>query len=432
MVNIQFLMSGKQFIVNAEAGSATTPALATKLTQDQRIAAFFAQTSQAAAAAKTARKAAQRNALATVNVAFLQSGRAFVPPSFQDGSGRRGGFEHFGHGTEAEKAAVSSLEALPSYTSSGAKMSRHARLEAFYKATQANAIKMPSSAAATEKAAVSTLVNLSFLTSGKEFEALPSPPPSSYTSSGAKMSRHARLEAFYKATQANAIKMPSSAAATEEAAVSTLVNLSFLTSGKEFEALPPASASRFSDDASVIGGGGGAKMTRNARLEAFYKVTSAAAMLTPPTARRTATAQAVGAARAVMSPPPTMVNLSFLRSGKEFFAVAQRDRSVQKAKAAAALAQWKNPGPKVVPLIVNLQFLRSGKEFGVASTGSSSKRGSERGSGGGRGNALPHGPKKSRNARLEEFYARSAAASPRLAAATFAGGASNGPPDTSG
>lgn len=56
MVNIQFLMSGKQFIVNAEAGSATTPALATKLTQDQRIAAFFAQTSQAAAAAKTARK----------------------------------------------------------------------------------------------------------------------------------------------------------------------------------------------------------------------------------------------------------------------------------------------------------------------------------------------------------------------------------------
>jgi len=422
MVNIQFLMSGKQFIVNAEAGSATTPALATKLTQDQRIAAFFAQTSQAAAAAKTARKAAQRNALATVNVAFLQSGRAFVPPSFQDGSGRRGGFEHFGHGTEAEKAAVSSLEALPSYTSSGAKMSRHARLEAFYKATQANAIKMPSSAAATEEAAVSTLVNLSFLTSGKEFEALPSPPPSS---------------------------------------------------------------SRFSDDASVIGGGGGAKMTRNARLEAFYKVTSAAAMLTPHTARRTATAQAVGAARAVMSPPPTMVNLSFLRSGKEFFAVAQRDRSVQKAKAAAALAQWKNPGPKVsryarrrafylstqqaaaaplaatqiakaaaaaaavasaapatppispslpgsVPLIVNLQFLRSGKEFGVASTGSSSKRGSERGSGGGRGNALPHGPKKSRNARLEEFYARSAAASPRLAAATFAGGASNGPPDTSG
>ena len=358
--------------------------------------------------------------MATVNVAFLQSGRAFVPPSFQDGSGRRGGFEHFGHGTEAEKAAVSSLEALPSYTSSGA-----------------------------------------------------------------KMSRHARLEAFYKATQANAIKMPSSAAATEEAAVSTLVNLSFLTSGKEFEALPPASASRFSDDASVIGGGGGAKMTRNARLEAFYKVTSAAAMLTPPTARRTATAQAVGAARAVMSPPPTMVNLSFLRSGKEFFAVAQRDRSVQKAKAAAALAQWKNPGPKVsryarrrafylstqqaaaaplaatqiakaaaaaaavasaapatppispslpgsVPLIVNLQFLRSGKEFGVASTGSSSKRGSERGSGGGRGNALPHGPKKSRNARLEEFYARSAAASIRLAAATFAGGASNGPPDTSG
>ena len=64
MVNIQFLMSGKQFIVNAEAGSATTPALATKLTQDQRIAAFFAQTSQAAAAAKTARKGMCKNDLA--------------------------------------------------------------------------------------------------------------------------------------------------------------------------------------------------------------------------------------------------------------------------------------------------------------------------------------------------------------------------------
>merc|ERR1712166_1120242 len=83
---------------------------------------------------------------------------------------------------------------------------------------------------------VPTMVNLQFLTSGKEFEALQVSPPPSSSFSGAKMSRNARLEAFYKATQANAIKTPRAAAVAEEG-VPTMVNLQFLTSGKEFEAL---------------------------------------------------------------------------------------------------------------------------------------------------------------------------------------------------
>merc|ERR1712166_9329 len=273
---------------------------------------------------------------------------------------------------------------------------------------------------------VPTMVNLQFLTSGKEFEALQVSPPPSSSFSGAKMSRNARLEAFYKATQANAIKTPRAAAVAQEG-VPTMVNLRFLTSGKEFEALqvssPPSSS--FS----------GAKMSRNARLEAFYKATQANAVKTPRAVRRTT----------VVSPPPTMVNMQFLRSGKEFFSVARQDRSVEKAKVSAAKAQWKNPGPKTsryarqlafykstqaaaapvmtkttvvrTPLIhtppisslqetiVNLKFLRSGKEF--ASRGPSKQKAvfAARPSG------FPDfGPKKSRNARLEEFYTRSAPA----------------------
>merc|ERR1719261_2078924 len=87
-------------------------------------------------------------------------------------------------------------------------------------------------------------------------------------------------------------------------------------------------------------------MSRNARLEAFYRTTSANAVLRPTSIQRAAVAPTVDTEHMVLSPPPTIVNLSFLRSGKEFFSNAQRDTAVQKAKASAAVSQWKNPGPK--------------------------------------------------------------------------------------
>jgi len=410
-LNVQFLMSGRQFAKTAAAA----PPPATTLTQSQRVADFFAKTSKAAAAAKCFRLLRQEaNRNLTVNVGFLRSGAAFL------------------------SSAMNSDQHQATDTSSGFSQTRAQRLEAFYKATQATATFTPPAVRrATVVSPPPTMVNLQFLTSGKEFEALAAPPSST---AGAKMSRHARLEAFYKATQATATFTPPAVRrATVASPPPTMVNLQFLTSGKEFEALaaPPSSTA-------------GAKMSRHARLEAFYKATQATATFTPPAVRRAT----------VVSPPLTMVNLQFLRSGKEFFSVVRQDRSVEKAKKSAAKAQWKNPGPTVsrharqlaffkstqaavaavkakqtivrTPLIhtppisslqetiVNLKFLRSGKEF-TSKEAKQLKRSSARPSG------FPDfGPKKSRAQRLQEFYTRSAPAPATVAAVNAPAGGGGG------
>lgn len=349
--------------------------------------------------------------------------------------------------SSAEKAASSST-AVPA-----AKLTQDQRVAAFFAQTSASAkASREVKKQQLQHSNTPTVINIDFLRSGREFLTLPTPPlmRQGVASSALKMTKAERLHEFYKATQANAIIALAAYSAKTQAygsrdAVPTLVNMQFLRSGKEFESVPssPSSSSSSSTTAMLNAAEGGAKMSHNARLEAFFKHTSASAVYTPPSARRRVQPAAPTAAPTLIS-PPTMVNLTFLRSGKEFFQTAHADRQLKMAKTAAADAQWRAPGPKMsryarklafykstlkaagiptikadapstptmspslsgtVPTMVNLQFLRSGKEFfkqQASPTSSPTLAGSVPSPN------FPTGPKKSRNARLEEFYTRTA------------------------
>lgn len=390
-----------------------------------------------AKAARQEAKHRQHQRLASptmVNIDFLRSGREFL--------------------TLPERV----MSTAPG-SNSDARKTKAERLQDFYRATQNNAI-VTSKTAANAASQASTIVNMAFLRSGKEFEAvLPSPPPAR-RDSAKMMSRNARLVAFHKTMQAaNERKAAATKAGRpgqrwSAAAPASIVNMAFLRSGKEFEGVPLGSlffSPSPSASSASSGSSAGPKASRNARLESFYSRTQASAVYTPPAARRAMPPRPPASATTVQS-PPTMVNLQFLRSGKEFFQAASADRSVEQARVTAVDAAWRAPGPKLskharerafyaatlkaaaapaakapptptispslpgtVPTVVNLKFLQSGKEFFKLPASPTLL-------GGAPANGLPTGPKKSRNARLEEFYGQ---AQTQAAIATASSGAAN-------
>jgi septum formation inhibitor MinC len=298
------------------------------------------------AATSTAPARAHAAAPGTINIDFLQSGRQFdtAPATVENGKPR---------------------------------MSKAARLEAFYNATLA----ATSTAPVRAYAAAPGTINIDFLRSGRQFDTAPASVENGEVGAVATKSRAARLAAFHKATLA---------AATVQAPVVPVLNVSFLRSGKQFGSCSARSTRNIA--ATFVPSG--PKTSKFNRLHRYYNSTLSAHGGITPTATVSSDTM-----------PPTSVNLDFLKSGGEFKPKPlpiqarflskapgtpphmrrsraqkledfyQQTQEAVKAAGCAARAPFK-PCATVTastadhtgtngstPTMVNLDFLRSGLEF---------------------------------------------------------------------
>lgn len=191
-----------------------------------------------------------------------------------------------------------------------------------------------------------SIVNMDFLRSGAEFSPTQTRKRMN-DGTGARKSRNARLEEFYNSTLAAATndmksKTDTSAAASLDAwdglsmhtnmeSALSIVNLDFLRSGNEFK----SNGNDMSDN-DDFATAEERRMSRNAKLESFYNATLAAAANTRthgssgadmldcwdgmPCATTTHTSAHTDAMMDVDTPTTadSVVNMDFLRSGLEF------------------------------------------------------------------------------------------------------------------
>lgn len=367
-VNVAFLRSGKQFGAVGAKASPTAACLPANMSSTERLARFFAQTQQAALEAKQRRERQEAMAATTIcglNLNFIRSGQQFLstPEAFSEiddvvemptpHSLPQDRLRSFYEQTVRAAAAASGKAQEQGHTinidfiRSGGQFlpapwqpearevlrpSADARLRSFYAETASAAARAAhtarghsaraAQAPARKRPTPTTVVNLAFLRSGMEFspsnserdprdeeerqtnaggarssETRSTHARASPAGAGARRTRAQRLEDFYQKTLAaaspRAARKMRSAVGTGQP---TLVNVKFLQSGHEFSpgSLPAS-------------GAGGARKSKARRLEEFYQQTLAAA--SPRMARKM---------RSQVEATATLVNLKFLRSGKEF------------------------------------------------------------------------------------------------------------------
>jgi len=291
-----------------------------------------------------------------INLDYLRSGRMFVDSS-----------------PLPNERAVRDLTASPS---------ANARLETFHQKTHEAVESAVSSESLSSdfKVAKSTpisIVNTDFLRSGQEFTS--ATPPSGASQTREPLSSTIRLNKYHEATHAAVEKAVKSESVSGDFKIAkcepkTIVNTQFLCSGNEFvssSSFQPPQRERTS--------------SMNERLQRFYDETQSAM-------KRAVQYDAVTSDfKVAKCNAPSIVNVDFLRSGREFSPVPSADNQEQRTRAHSMnerLQQFYETTQAAVAkaveqesvssdfkvakcpttTIVNVDFLRSGAEFSPSST----------------------------------------------------------------